>query len=203
VGLQLDSNNNVSTNLADTTVTFDGISAPLIEVSATKIIVIAPYEINGRNSVRLVVQTKGQSSTAISLVVAATAPGIFVNKVVGTGYLTILNADLSVNSAAKPAAQNTIVNIFATGEGVLNPSVKTGSIATPSSGSFAKPANPVSLKIGGQTAQVQYAGQGPGLVSGVLEIQAIVPAGSTGSLPVLLAVGNADTTLQSVMIVVA
>src|SRR5205085_11634718 len=48
VQLALDANGNVSTKLDDTQVLFDGVPAPLVYVSDTKITAIAPYEISGR-----------------------------------------------------------------------------------------------------------------------------------------------------------
>lgn len=201
IGFQLGSNQTLATQLGDTTVMFDEIQAPLIAVSAGQVTAIAPYEIDGRASVSLKVQNKGQSSAPVSLAVVATAPGIFQAKTIGPSYLTILNGDLSVNSAAKPAAKYSPITIFATGEGILTPAVQTGSIATPTGDAFSKPASAVSLTIGGQAAQVLYAGQGPGLFSGVLQVQATIPAASaSGPEPLVLTIGNADTKLQTITV---
>jgi uncharacterized protein (TIGR03437 family) len=53
---------------------------------------------------------------------------------------------------------------------------------------------PVSLTIGGQTAKVIYAGSAPGLVAGVMQVEAIVPSGAgSGAVPVLLTVGTATS----------
>jgi uncharacterized protein (TIGR03437 family) len=50
---------------------------------------------------------------------------------------------------------------------------------------------PVSLTIGGQAAQVLYAGSAIGAVQGVTQIQAVIPAGLTGAVPVVLTAGSA------------
>jgi uncharacterized protein (TIGR03437 family) len=54
------------------------------------------------------------------------------------------------------------------------------------------PVLPVSLSMGGQPAQVVYAGSTPDNIAGVMQIEAIVPAGAgTGPVPVVLTVGPA------------
>ena len=60
---------------------------------------------------------------------------------------------------------------YATGEGITTPPSVTG---RPGTGQ-AVPAAPVACTIGGQTAQLRYAGQPQGLV-GVIQINARVPA---------------------------
>jgi uncharacterized protein (TIGR03437 family) len=67
----------------------------------------------------------------------------------------------------------------------------TGSV-TPSTGSsFPKPVLPVTVTIGNQPATVLFAGEAPGLVSGVLQVNAMIPAGlGAGNQPVVLSVGG-------------
>jgi uncharacterized protein (TIGR03437 family) len=55
------------------------------------------------------------------------------------------------------------------------------------------PQLPVSLSIGGQNAKVLYAGSGLGLVQAILQVEAIIPAGVTGTAPVVLTVGSASS----------
>ena len=57
------------------------------------------------------------------------------------------------------------------------------------------PQLPVSLTIGGQTAHLLYAGTAIGAVQGVMQIEALIPSGLTGAVPVVLTVGS--TTSQS------
>jgi uncharacterized protein (TIGR03437 family) len=52
----------------------------------------------------------------------------------------------------------------------------------------------VSLTIGGVSAQVLYAGSAPGTVSGIMEVEAIVPAtAASGPAAVSLTVGTASS----------
>ena len=56
------------------------------------------------------------------------------------------------------------------------------------------PVAPVSLTIGGKSAQVTYAGSSPGQLSGVLQVEAVVPSGAgAGAVPVVLTVGAASS----------
>jgi uncharacterized protein (TIGR03437 family) len=54
------------------------------------------------------------------------------------------------------------------------------------------------LTIGGQPARVLYAGTSIGQVQGVMQVEALIPAGLTGNVPVLLTVGlnSFNTTSQ-------
>ncbi|MDQ6677961.1 MAG: hypothetical protein M3Z09_11755, partial [Acidobacteriota bacterium] len=52
-----------------------------------------------------------------------------------------------------------------------------------------------SVTVGGQPATVSYAGSAPGLVSGVMQLNVIVPAGvaSGAAVPVIVTVGSASS----------
>lgn len=101
------------------------------------------------------------------------------------------NQDGSLNSDQNPAAASSVVILYATGEGLTNPSGEDGAVTT---GILRTPQLPVSLKIGGQTADVVYAGSAPSMVSSILQVEAIVPNGAgTGEVPVVLTVGTAGS----------
>lgn len=201
-GLTLTPSGMVGTTLSGTVVTFDNVPAPLIYVSNGQINAIVPYEIAGRVSTTMVITRNGVSSAPVSLQVAATVPAIFSATQTGSGQGAILNANSSYNSATNPATRGTVVQIFGTGEGTVVPSAATGSV-TPATAPFPRPAGAVSLTIGGQPAQVVYAGEAPGLVSGVLQVNAIVPTGiGTGPQTVVLTVGT-GTNMTTQIITVA
>lgn len=199
-GLQLTSSGFVSTTLAGTTVSFNGVLAPLIYVSPGQINAIVPYEVSGRMTTDVVVERTGEfagTSASVQVNVAKTAPGIFTINQTGTGQGAILNANASVNGPNDPASRGSVIVIYATGEGIVQPPALTGSV-TPSSGpisSFPKPVAPVSLTIGGSDAQILFAGEAPGLVSGVIQINAVVPTGiGTGNQKLVLTIGDNKTT---------
>ena len=138
------------TTLDNVVVNFDGYAAPLIYVSPGQINAIVPYEISGQTVTNFVVSQQGVSSAPLALRVAATVPAIYSAGQTGSGPGAILNADNSSNNSSDPAAPGSIIQIFATGEG-LSEDASTGSI-TPPLPPFRLPLAPVSVTIGGVTA---------------------------------------------------
>ena len=130
-------------------------------------------------------------SRVLELRVGAAAPGIFVLSQAGQG--AILNQDNTINGAGNPAARDSVIVIYATGEGQTNPSGVDGTIPGRST-QLKTPVQRVRVRIAGQEAEVQYAGSAPFLVSGAMQVNAKVPVGvAPGSaVPIELIVG--DTT---------
>ena len=123
--------------------------------------------------------------------VVSSVPGIFSADSSGKGQGAILNQDQSRNSSSRPAAPGSVIVLFATGEGQTQP---IGSDGFVTGTTLPKPMLPVSVTVGGVKAQVIYAGEAPTLVSGVLQVNAIVPPTlSTGNQPVVLTVGSAQS----------
>jgi len=186
------------TTMGGVTVTFFplGVAAPLTYVSSGQINAVVPYEVAGQSSVSVEVKYLGQSSNAYPLTVASVAPGIFATS--GSGPAAAVQYDASgnyqgVNLPTNPAKAGWILAIYMTGEGALVPAAKTGSVTavteTPSSGA------PV-VRIGNQPTTVYGYAEAPGIVSGVLQVNAIVPSGAgTGavSLTISLGSGSAQT----------
>jgi uncharacterized protein (TIGR03437 family) len=166
----------VPTTLGKTQVMFDTFAAPLLYVSANQINAIVPYEIAGRTQTNVVVSSNGLSSIPLTVGVAATDLAIFTQNASGDGLASILNQDYSVNGASNPAAIGSFVSIYGTGEGTTNSPQATGSV-TPPTDISSLPVTPISLTIGGQTAQILYAGEAPGLVAGVVQMVAYIPVG--------------------------
>jgi uncharacterized protein (TIGR03437 family) len=187
--MQLESGK-VATKLAGTRVLFDGVPAPLLYVAGDQINTVVPYGVAGRVSTQLQVEYLGALSKAVTVPVAAASPGIFTRDASGAGQGAILNQDFSVNSTVNPATPGSIVMIYATGEGQVNPRPVDGSIT--GTGTLPKPANNVTLSIGGTPAEVSYAGPAPELVVGMLQVNARIPTGiATGpAVPVMLAVAG-------------
>ena len=55
-----------------------------------------------------------------------------------------------------------------------------------------RPLAPVTVRIGGQTAEVTYAGSAPGLVAGAVQVNARIPSNSIigANVPVQVQIGN-------------
>jgi uncharacterized protein (TIGR03437 family) len=158
---------------AATKVYFDDAAAPLIYVGASQINAVVPYEVSGKKSTALHLEVSGVKTDPQTLPVEPAAPGIFV----------VLNQDYSINSTANPAAPNSVIILYATGEGQTDPAGVDGKIATTV---WPKPLLPVTLAIGGNPAKVLYADAAPYLIAGAMQINARLPAASPAGTPLPL-----------------
>jgi uncharacterized protein (TIGR03437 family) len=122
----------------------------------------------------------------------------------GSGPGTILDANSVPVSASHPATKGSIIQIFAEGGGLLtvnNLGVDLDGLID-GSGTPALIA-PVYLTIGGQTAQVLYAGQAPDLVDGVVQVNALIPQNiASGPQPVVLTIGSNNNATQGITVAV-
>jgi uncharacterized protein (TIGR03437 family) len=171
---------------------FDGIAAPLVYTSAKQASAIVPYEVAGKTTTQMQVEYLGAFSDPISVPVAAAVPGIFTGDFSGTGQGAVLNQDGKLNSAANPADRNSVVSLYATGEGQTTPAGLDGKIA---SAALPRPALPVTVTIGGIPAEVTYAGGAQGLVAGGMQINARVPAAVApgNAVPLVVSVGDINS----------
>jgi trimeric autotransporter adhesin len=191
-------------------VTFNGIAAPLLYISQSQINAVVPYSVAGQKTVDVVVRHDDLSSPAFSVPVADTSPGIFTTTQSGSGQGAILNSDGSVNSLDNPAPRGSIVQIFGTGAGVWNQTPQDGSVVLsalllggPPGQPLMRPLAPVSLSIGGQPAEIRYAGPAGNAVSGALQVNAVVPDNiGTGPQAVVLAVGDNNNVQQQATVAV-
>lgn len=178
----------VDTTLAGTRVWFDSIAAPLVFVSGSQVSAVAPYELAGKSSTQVQVEVNGVKSAAVPVSVVDTAPGIFTLNQTGTGPGAVLNQDYSVNSPSNPAPAGSVIMIYATGEGQTAPPGMDGLVTN---GTLRIPMGTVSVTIGGQPADLLYAGSAPDLIAGVLQVNVRVPdTAGHGTVPLVLKVGQ-------------
>jgi uncharacterized protein (TIGR03437 family) len=187
------------TGLGNTSVTFGGVPAPLLYVSADRIDTSVPYEVAGQKTVNVVVTHKAQSSPAFSMPLMDTSPGIITS-----GPRAIYNVPGNAfNDVNHPATKGMYIVLTATGAGLWNQSVPNGTVLLYVLGNCCKPAAPVSLTIGGQPAPLLYAGAAPYEVSGTLQVNAMVPTNiDSGPQPVVLTIGANDNSQQQVTVFV-
>lgn len=184
----------LDTTAGGTQVLFDDIPAPLMYVSADQINAIVPYEIAGRNTVRIrVVNDQRGSSDPVTKQVGVAAPGIFTIASNGRGQGAILNANNTPNGlnvpARTPAARGSVVQIFGTGEGLLDPAAPSGSVSK----DIRIPLAPVTAMVGGMPAQVDFAGAAPG-APGVFQINVRIPKDAlTGDVPITINIGGVNS----------
>ncbi len=189
----------ISADLQGTQVLFDGVAAPLLYVSNQQINAVAPYSLAGKNSTEVIVVSQGQGSLPITIPVKESNPGLFTANSSGRGQGAIINQDGSYNAPASPAPRGSIVSLFGTGEGQTEPRGEDGKILD----LLTRPVLPVSITIGGRSAEVKYAGGAPSLVAGVLQLNVRIPEESTaGNQEVLVRIGS-ETSQGGVFISVS
>ena len=180
----------VDSVLDQTRILFDGVPAPLIYIVAGQATAVVPYGVALTATTRIQVERAGVRSAEFAAPVVTTAPGIFTADASGSGQAAMLNQDATFNNAGRPAKRGSVVVFYSTGEGQVTPMPVDGSVAggTPT---IAKPILGVTFKIGGQTAEILYAGAAPGLVSGVMQVNARVPDSvASGAAALELQVGQ-------------
>ncbi len=187
-GLQLTSSGTVATSVAGVSVSFGGVVAPLIYVSDSQINAIVPYELPG-NIAQMFVVYNGQTYGPVNMPIAAAVPAIFTATETGHGQAAAVNQDGTLNSIANAAARGSVISIYAEGAGLMSPGLGDGVVIGNSN--LTTPGLTVTASIRGVDATVQYAGAAPGYVSGLLQVNVVVPDSiDFGNLvPLTLAVG--------------
>jgi uncharacterized protein (TIGR03437 family) len=202
------SNGYVATSVSSVSVTVDGQNAPLIYVSQNQISAQVPYEVTiGAN--KAVVVTNGTNPAANSTVTtAATAPGIFTADGSGSGQAAALNYNsttdaYTLNGTTAPCNIGDTVLLYVTGEGNYNATPLSGVNGASNTGyiipSSLNPLPEVSplptVTIGGADATVSYAGPLVGSILGLLQMNVVIPTGSTtgAAVPVVVTIGGNAT----------
>jgi uncharacterized protein (TIGR03437 family) len=159
------------TSLAGTSVTFDGIPAPVTFSSYYQVNVQAPYTLIPGSNTHIQINTSNGASSSVKVPVLSSLVGLFTTQTNGRGPALALNQDGTPNSAANPAPAGSYISLFASGLGAVSPAVAAGAISTASPTSAA--AN-VSAIVGGLSAPVSFAGLAPGYI-GLYQINAQIP----------------------------
>jgi len=184
----------LATTIGGVEVLFNGIAAPMIYASSTQVSAVVPYEMATAPNPSVWINFAGQTSNAYPLSVAATAPGLFAQNASGSGPGAILNQDNSLNGPGHGAANGSIVQVFMTGEGQTTPQSVTGAITTvtlPPPQVTPAPVQPITVTIGGQQALYTYAGEAPGMVAGVMQLNVQIPANApSGALAIQVSIGG-------------
>jgi uncharacterized protein (TIGR03437 family) len=135
-------------------VQFDGVSADLLFAGPEQINAMVPDSVAGRSATQLRVVVNGRVALDQTLTVAELSPGLFTLNSTGRDQVAALNQTNRVNTPSDPAAKGSVVALFGTG----GSSFRT-----------------VSVAIGGQDARVLYAGNAPEAVSGLMQVNAVIP----------------------------
>lgn len=168
------------TKLGETTVTFNGIPAPLYFVSEGQVNAQVPFEVAPGTAIAEVLT--GSKIALTQLTVRSAGPGIFTTNGQGTGAGAILDAlTFALVTASEPVAAGRYVAIYCTGLGAARADGSTEA--------------PVEVWIDRQRVPVQAAVLAPGFV-GLYQVNALVPAGlAAGSHELRIVVGDASSNV--------
>ena len=193
-------------SVATTKVWFDGLAAPVLYSSDGQINAIVPYGLastkrSAGDTVAVKVEYNGSDSPITNIGYYGGDPGIFTSTGTGTGQAAALNEDMTLNSATNPAKAGSIIVLYATGEGQTVPAGVDGRVNVTV---LPQPVQPVIVRIDGVTAELKYAAAAPGQVSGLMQINAVIPTSTrTGNaVPVALIAGG-HVSMQTVTIAVS
>ena len=184
----VNSNGTIDTTLGGTSVKVEGIPAALLFAQNGQVNMILPYSLNTTGEAYVEVTYNNATSVQFNIPLAPAAVQIFTADASGSGPGSILNQDFSINSASNPAAPGSVVMVYGTGGGAVNPVVNAGSVA---GATLSWITSQYSATVNGEAATVLYAGSAPGLVYGVYQFNVQLPADvQSGSAKIVLKVGN-------------
>jgi uncharacterized protein (TIGR03437 family) len=185
---------NLPTTLGQTTVTFDGVPAPIFYVSGGFVTAQAPTGLTPGGKTSIQVSTPSGNSLAVSVPVVPTNPGIFTADVGGMGQASAVNQDGTQNGdgtitgSDTAAPRGSVIAVYASGLGPVSPAIPQGTPAPTST--LSQTTMPVTATIAGTPATVMFAGAAPGLI-GVYQVNVQVPLSvPTGADRIVLSVGG-------------
>ncbi len=184
----------LQTTLGGVQVMINNIAAPVYYVSSGQVDAIVPYEISSAAVAQIQIINNGTQSNAVTEFVNTTTPGVFTNPAGGAGYAAALHPDFSVVSPSSPAKIGETIAVFVAGLGNVFPNVPDGAPAP--SGTLSNASSTISAFVGGQSANVGFAGLAPGFV-GLYQVNVTIPSGVSSGDLYLEIVGPDGDTLEA------
>jgi uncharacterized protein (TIGR03437 family) len=179
----------LGTSLGGTQVIVAGEPMPLLFTGTGQINAIIPYDVAPNATQQLIVQQNLAYSLPEAITLAPAQPAVYTQSQSGTGIgvIVVVQPDGTQFEAdsSHPASAGDALVIYCTGLGAVNPLVAAGSAAP--TASPAKTSNTVTATIGGQPAQVLFAGLTPAF-AGLYQVNVLVPKGITAApnVPVII-----------------
>jgi uncharacterized protein (TIGR03437 family) len=176
------------TELAGVAVRVDGEAVPVFIAQQNQVTAQAPFSLAGKEQAVIELSYRGEVRVIQTIRIAPVSPGLFTESG-GNGQIIAVHEDGTLNSPANPAPRNSVVTLYATGEGPTDPPGQTGKIAAEP---LPRPVLPVRVTLGNWGCEVLHAASAPG-EAGVMQIIVRLPGGfaPSGTLPLVLRVGDA------------
>lgn len=180
----------------------NGEDVPVFYVSENQVNFQCPQGAPGA-SVSLTIQSGTGASSPFSTTIQFAGPGIFTLNGTGSGQGAVLvagTANLAMTPTkgilSQPAPRGGYISIYATGLGPTNIDVPAGAPAP--ADPLAETTGQVNVLVGGETAQVSFAGLVPGY-TGLYVVNALLPATTPvgPAIPLQLSVQQPDGTVST------
>jgi len=177
----------LATTVADVQVFFNGTAGAVLYTRSDLINVVVPETVSAADSVIVQVTRYGISSARIVVPAARYQPGIFVYPTAGKNYAAAVGLTGTVQGPANPLIRGTVAVFFATGL-----DLPTGSAADSVPPRAAQLPTLPTMTIGGNSANVVYAGTAPGETAGLTQVNVEIPidAPTGAAIEVVLSVGG-------------
>jgi uncharacterized protein (TIGR03437 family) len=147
-------------------VTIAGRRAPILSASSKQINAVVPFGVQPGTLAVISVRSGRQAIDVFELPVRFMSPGVFA---------TLLNADWSENTQSNPVSRGSVVTFLMTGLGSYDVLIEDGSLG-PISPPFPSVPDRVTAMVGGHPAEVVFAGQCPGVIAGVVQVNVRIPS---------------------------
>lgn len=173
--LQLTPDNRaVTTFNSEVRVLFGDTPAPILYASGTQINAVVPSAAGAARTAEVRVEYLTRRSDPVTVPITITSPAIFTLTGSGTGPGAILNQNGSLNTDENPAEPGSVIAIYLTGLGELDPTPVDGEVITSAN---LRIRNATQVRVGTQDAGVNYVGAAPGFIAGVYQVNIVVPQG--------------------------
>ena len=179
----------VTTDLSGYHVTFDDIQAPLVYVAKNQVSAVVPYDVAGRDQVLVRVAGPGWDVSRACGSGDRDQPRPVYGELERTGPGGGAQSGRVRKYCGQPGAKGSVVMLYGTGGGASVPAPANGQVV--SVDALPRPVLPVRVRIAGRNAGVQYAGGAPGMLAGVMQINAQIPGDCpSGAVPVVVGIGD-------------
>jgi uncharacterized protein (TIGR03437 family) len=191
----------------------DMVPAPLYSVGPTQISFQFPSNVPvGSDRVAVRLADTGELIAGGTILAAASSPGLFTTNKLGTGQAVAMNQDNTPNSSSNPAAAGSLITLYGTGQGQVNPNVLDGvpasdplatTVAVPTADGTACVTSQPSMcvAIGAAFGTVQFSGLtagNVGLWQITVRIPQTTPPGSTVPVRVVINATPSNTVTVAV-----
>ena len=191
----------LATQLGATQVVLGGRALPLQYTTDGQVNAVVPYDVPPNTTQQLIISNGPELSVPQPVVIAPAQPAVFA-QANGSGVVFDVKPGKTAQvlvDAAHPMSAGDAIVIYCAGLGPVNPPVTAGSAAP--SAPPAKTTNPVTVTIGGKSAQVFFGGLVGGF-AGLYQVNAYVPKGITpgNAVPLIVTVAGFESAPVTVAV---